>query len=168
MQSLDQITTVKTIADRLKEERQARGLSQEGLAKAAKVSQGTIGNIESGARRRPRELLKIAGALKVRPEWLQNGEGPKHPSPSHADELSLPSSREAQTTVTLEQALPVVLEAIARATQRDKLRTALLAVLDDDAPAYRQRLGELLNEPASSSDDPATASTANTGNRRVA
>lgn len=49
---------------------------------------------------------------------------------------------------SLAQALPVVLEALARAPQRDKLRTALLAVLDDDAPAYRQRLAELLSAAA--------------------
>lgn len=77
MQSAGQITSVKTIADRLKEERSTRGWSQLDLAKAAAVSQGTIGNIESGARKQPRELLKIAAALEVRPEWLQDGVEPR-------------------------------------------------------------------------------------------
>lgn len=44
----------------------------------------------------------------------------------------------------LPDALPVVLDALARAPQREKLRAALLALLEDDAPAYRQRLAELL------------------------
>lgn len=45
---------------------------------------------------------------------------------------------------SLRQALPVVLDAIAAVWERDKVRAALLAFLDDDAPAYSQRLAELL------------------------
>jgi len=77
-------------------------------------------------------------------------------------------SEATRPKVSLEEALPLVLDAMARAAQRDKLRTALLAVLEDDAPAYRQRLGELLNEPASSAEVPSTASAASAGNRKVA
>lgn len=39
------------------------------------MSQGTIGNIESGERKRPRELLAIARALYANPEWLETGRG---------------------------------------------------------------------------------------------
>lgn len=71
-----EITTVKTLADRCAWARARLSLTQGELAKRAKVTQSTIGNIESGARKAPRNLLAIARALQVRPEWLQDGEGP--------------------------------------------------------------------------------------------
>jgi transcriptional regulator with XRE-family HTH domain len=70
--------SMKTIADRLKE---ARGpLSQVEVARRAKVKPGTIGNIESGIRKRPRDLLAIAKAVGVNPEWLATGAGEMRPS----------------------------------------------------------------------------------------
>lgn len=45
----------------------------------------------------------------------------------------------------LAAALPVVLDALAAAPDRQRLRTALLALVDDDAPQYRERLAELLS-----------------------
>lgn len=68
---------MKTIAERLKEAREEAGLTQPALAVKAKVSQGTIGNIESGIRKRPRDLLSIAKALGVSATWLESGNGPK-------------------------------------------------------------------------------------------
>jgi len=70
-------TDVKTIKDRTKEAREALGISQAELAKLAKVSPGTIGNLEAGTRENPRELLGIAAALKVNPLWLKTGKGPR-------------------------------------------------------------------------------------------
>jgi transcriptional regulator with XRE-family HTH domain len=64
---------VRTIAERLKHAREALKLSQGEVAAAAGVSQGTIGNIESGLRKNPRELLAIAEAVKVTPQWLKTG-----------------------------------------------------------------------------------------------
>jgi phage repressor protein C with HTH and peptisase S24 domain len=64
---------VITIAERLKAAREKLGLTQNQLARKAKVSQGTISNIENEIRNRPREILEIAKALNVSPEWLQNG-----------------------------------------------------------------------------------------------
>ena len=74
------ITGVKTIAERLKLAREQSGLNQQELAKRAGVSQGTIGNIESGLRKQPRGLLEIAKALNVSPQWLSNGNGPMRES----------------------------------------------------------------------------------------
>ena len=51
----------------MKQAREAAGLTQPQLAKKAGVSPGTIGNIESGTRKQPRELLAIAAALRVTP-----------------------------------------------------------------------------------------------------
>lgn len=70
-------TDVKSIKDRTREAREALGLSQIELAKRAKVSPGTIGNLEAGTRKSPRELLAIAAALKVNAEWLKSGKGPR-------------------------------------------------------------------------------------------
>lgn len=85
------ITDVNTISERLKTTREALKLSQEQLASLAHVSQGTIGNVESGARKNPRELLAIAKALNVNPEWLKSGEGPKEAPIFHADFMATTS-----------------------------------------------------------------------------
>jgi transcriptional regulator with XRE-family HTH domain len=69
-----------TIADRMAACRVALDLTQQELAKKAGVRQTTIGNIEAGLRKRPRDLLAIAKALNVNAEWLQSGTGPKTPS----------------------------------------------------------------------------------------
>lgn len=49
-----------------------------------------------------------------------------------------------RAAVTLAEALPVVLDALRDAPQRDELRRLLPLLVDTDAPAYRQRLAELL------------------------
>lgn len=68
---------MKTIAERVKAVRQELGWSQVQLAEEVGVSQSSIGNIESGFRQRPRELVSIAKALRVSPEWLETGKGPR-------------------------------------------------------------------------------------------
>lgn len=69
------ITSVKTIGERIKWARAQRGLTQGGLAVAAKVSTSTIGNLESGLREKPRELNAIAHALRAAPAWVETGRG---------------------------------------------------------------------------------------------
>lgn len=76
---------MSTIADRLKEAREEAKLSQPALAARAGVSPGTIGNIEAGTRRNPRELLALAAAVNVRPEWLRYGTGPRRPDTNAAE-----------------------------------------------------------------------------------
>lgn len=95
MQYIGTITLVNTIAERMKEARERAGLSQPALAERAGVSQGTIGNIESGIRKRPRELLAIAAALGVSPEWLENGKdsGASVHAPVLAPESGAPAIR---------------------------------------------------------------------------
>lgn len=50
-------------------------MSQAEVARLAGVQQSTIGNLEAGHRQQPRELLRIAAALEVTPDWLATGEG---------------------------------------------------------------------------------------------
>ena len=66
---------MKTVAERLRFAREQRGWTQSQLAAASDVSQGTIGNIESGARQSRGSLPKIAKALGVSHDWLADGEG---------------------------------------------------------------------------------------------
>lgn len=73
------ITDVTTIAERLKEARRELDLSQDDVAQLAGVSPGTIGNLENGARKNPRNLLEIAAAVQVLPMWLKTGRPPKRP-----------------------------------------------------------------------------------------
>lgn len=68
---------MKTLRDRLIYARELRGWSQGELAARAKCSQGTIGNIESGERKTLRNLVEVARALNVSPDWLYDGKGPK-------------------------------------------------------------------------------------------
>jgi len=76
MQAGVEITGVSTIAERIKSARLRRKLTQSQLAKDVGISQGTIGNLESGTRERPRDLLSIALALGVNVNWLAYGRGP--------------------------------------------------------------------------------------------
>lgn len=74
------ITCVNSLAERMKYARDQRGLTQPSLAKLAGVSQGTIGNLEAGLRKMPRDIVALADALHVRAQWLATGEGPMRPS----------------------------------------------------------------------------------------
>ena len=99
------ITDVKTIAERLKHAREAAGLTQGQLAALAKVAQGTIGNIESGARQNPRELLAIAEAVKVDAGWLKTGRGPMRPAATAGQPLVMEPILSAYRAPSLDEAL---------------------------------------------------------------
>lgn len=58
-----------------------RSLTQTELAKAAGVSQGTVGNIAAGIRTGLQSLPVIADALGVRYRWLRFGEEPMEAPP---------------------------------------------------------------------------------------
>lgn len=128
MQVSGLITGVKTIAERLTWARvQVAKLSQEELAKKAGVTQGTIGNVESGARKNPRELLAIARAAGVHAEWLKSGKGP---------------AQIAETSMTVEEP---------RATYRLDTVHAMAELLAQSHPRTRKAalalLGALVDAP---------------------
>jgi transcriptional regulator with XRE-family HTH domain len=56
---------------RLREQRHRRALSQEELAKRARVSRTTIIKLEAGRDAWPQTVRKLARALGVKPEDLQ-------------------------------------------------------------------------------------------------
>lgn len=125
MQVCGAITDVKSLAERVKAERERLGMSQSELAKAAGVSQGTIGNLEAGIRASARKMPSIAAALRVSALWLAEGTGPKD-SGAPAD--------------------PVQAELIAT----DERIRQLLADLDDLTPARQSALIDLIHQEAES------------------
>lgn len=68
---------METFGERLKRRRKKKGLKQYQLARAAKVSQTTISDIERGRNEGSTELAGLAKALGCRPEWLADGELPE-------------------------------------------------------------------------------------------
>lgn len=66
------------------------------------------------------------------------------PAPTNAQGIAPVADTEALLVPTLAQALQVLLDAIAESPHRAELRQLLPMLVDTNAPAYRQRLGELL------------------------
>ena len=62
-----------TLAERLVAARVAAGMTQKAVAEAVGFSQETIRDIEAGAFKGLNELLAIAEAVRVQPEWLISG-----------------------------------------------------------------------------------------------
>lgn len=67
--------------DRVKQAREAKGLSQSDLGGLVGVSRQAIFSIETGENKsmRPDNLFKVADALDINARWLATGEGPKSP-----------------------------------------------------------------------------------------
>lgn len=66
----------KTVGIRVKARRKELSLTQTQLGSLCGLSQQTIQNIESGRNRSSGNLVPLADALQVRPQWLESGEGP--------------------------------------------------------------------------------------------
>lgn len=69
-----------TFGARVKQEREAKGISQEKLAQLSGVKQPTISNIESGRNKGSAYVAQLANALSVSAHWLATGRGSKVPS----------------------------------------------------------------------------------------
>jgi transcriptional regulator with XRE-family HTH domain len=66
----------ETIGSRVRRARKARGLTQEGLARAADMSLPGVARLEQSGGLDPHysTLMKLADALEVSPHWLYTGE----------------------------------------------------------------------------------------------
>lgn len=73
---------MRTLAERLRHERDARGLTQPELGAAAGRTKQTISAIETGLTQAPEHdtITAIAAALGVSVNWLLTGKEPKHGS----------------------------------------------------------------------------------------
>lgn len=70
------------IADRITEERNRLGISKAELARRLRVTSATVGQWEAGEIKTisGENLLALAKALRVTPDWLLKGRGQKSPS----------------------------------------------------------------------------------------
>lgn len=64
---------MKTLAERLKSEREKAGMSQAQLAEKIGLSQQSVAKIENGETQQPRKIKEIAKVLGVSQKWLQLG-----------------------------------------------------------------------------------------------
>ena len=62
------------VAERLKIAREAKGWSQNELAKRADVNQATINRVEFGAKLTEKQAVKLAETLEVGVDWLLKGD----------------------------------------------------------------------------------------------
>ncbi|EMJ5171315.1 helix-turn-helix transcriptional regulator [Klebsiella aerogenes] len=76
-----------TLAERLKEARSKRGLTQKALGELVGVSQAAIQKIETGKANQTTKLVEIANALGVQPEWLSSGEGVMNTGGEHSAQI---------------------------------------------------------------------------------
>lgn len=63
--------------ERVRKRREDLGMTQPELARASGIKQPTISNIERGRNKGSQHIVELAAALKVRPQWLNTGVGPK-------------------------------------------------------------------------------------------
>jgi transcriptional regulator with XRE-family HTH domain len=85
-----------TVADRVRELREAKKWSQAQLAAAVtklggKLSQQNVANIEAGIVKQPKSLLHLATALGVSPMWLDTGLGKREPSSTETQTKPAPN-----------------------------------------------------------------------------
>lgn len=65
-----------TLADRIKAARSYAKLTQPALSLASGVRQQVISKLERGLQKETADIVKIAKACRVRPEWLDDEDGP--------------------------------------------------------------------------------------------
>lgn len=70
----------ETVGQRVKKCRHERALSQKKLAQLAGLRQPSISSLESGENSTTRNIVFLANALHVNPDWLQTGRGNKYPT----------------------------------------------------------------------------------------
>jgi transcriptional regulator with XRE-family HTH domain len=137
------IVIMDSIASRLAEARKKKGWTQEQLAKEAGVSQGTVGNIESGARRSLGSLPRLAEALGVPHNWLRDG-GDATPTidPNQTD----PEAGKAVMRTAINVLATCLLDMDAES--RKAAGHLLLEMTENPAGRWKDRLAELIEREA--------------------
>mgnify|MGYP001595712992 CR=1 FL=1 len=84
-----------TFAQRLQYAMDAEGLTQAALAEKSGASQAAIQKITSGKSQTTKKLLEISRSLRVRPEWLGQGEEPmRYGGKDHSASSTIPPEHE--------------------------------------------------------------------------
>lgn len=63
-----------SLAERVRERREALGITQTELAEKVGIKQQSIASIENGDTKNPRKIFELATALKCSMQWLKTGE----------------------------------------------------------------------------------------------
>ena len=138
----------ETIPARLRRLRKLHDLTQTQLAKKSSVSQGTIGNLESGLRGYGESLVDIAAALGVSAEYLRGESDDRSRALA-----SLPADTAFDAAAALTE-LGAAIESMADQESRriaiDMLRTYISnpGACDDLVKPIAQRLAGEIAEPA--------------------
>jgi phage repressor protein C with HTH and peptisase S24 domain len=83
---MGELKTIQTVGDRIRAERQAKGVSRNELAQYAGLAYSTLADLENNKSGGTTVLHKIAERLGVRPNWLATGKGPKEGTATALDE----------------------------------------------------------------------------------
>lgn len=150
---------METLGQRLKRLRIEKGFTQATLAKAATVSQGTVGNIESGIRGYGAQtLLSISNVLGIAPEQLLT------PSEGEIlDSATLPHSKSdsqpgQSTEPTIAQTLERLGDLLGRADEKTRNDVAALLLRYAQDPSQGQRLAQAIEILLGAPDSPAKPS----------
>lgn len=144
---------LSTLAERMRWARERLRLTQDELAKLAGVSQSTIGNIESGERKKAQAIVELALALQVTAEWLALGMEP----------VERMAASEPSATYGLPSALSTVrnlgkLLALHSVVRRESLADLLRRfAVDPTNTPLEQEVVDLLQPPALHAASPKVA-----------
>jgi transcriptional regulator with XRE-family HTH domain len=73
------IHNMNTVGERVRDERTARGMTLDALAKAIGKRESYISELERGGIKKGSQLHRLAEVLGVTVTWLETGKGPRHP-----------------------------------------------------------------------------------------
>ncbi|WCM88822.1 XRE family transcriptional regulator [Acidovorax sp. NCPPB 3576] len=74
---------MQTLAQRIRSARTELGITQVELAKRAEMKQSDVSKLERGDSQKTSNLIRLAMALAVNPQWLDTGDGPRRPEESN-------------------------------------------------------------------------------------
>lgn len=95
-----------TIGERIRQEREAQGISRAALGAAVGRGYSYIAELENDGIKRGSHIPAIAKALGVTPEWLETGKGDKRANPavqSHSQSMKLDPVILAESIAALRQ-----------------------------------------------------------------
>lgn len=140
------IVFMDSIASRLAAARTNKGWTQAQLAKEAGVSQGTVGNIESGVRRSHGSLPRLAEALGVSHNWLRDGGDLKSATPSVAADQINQTDGPAVMRTAVNLLANCLLDMDAEA--RKEAAHLMQEMAENPAGRWSGRLGDLIEKEA--------------------